>query len=336
MRFGIVGTGFIANVIAKTIAESAAADLAAVASRRRESGLAFAEPFGKIKVFDSWRELAAWEGIDAVYVATPTQVREQICLAAAENNKHVLADKPFSDAASLRRITSACRDHGVAFMDATHFVHHPRTKRLKRDMANTVGEVRLVRSAFFFPSMNRDNIRFNPALEPTGALGDMAWYSMRAVVEFLQTGTSVCRVDAHVHRDTLTGSVIRAAGLLVFEDGTTSTWDVGYDVGCCLMNLEILGSEGVIELDDFVLDWAKGFAFDNPDHRVGYTLRTGMATPAQFRFIETSSGKSQQVLMIEDFVELCQNPATGDLREASVVASERTQSLLDAIWNKIC
>ena len=36
-------------------------------------------------------------------------------------------------------------------------------------------------------SADRDNIRFDPTQEPMTALGDMAWYSMRAVVEYLRT-----------------------------------------------------------------------------------------------------------------------------------------------------
>ena len=41
IRFGIVGTGFIAGVIADTLAHVDAATLAAVSSRRRESAEAF-------------------------------------------------------------------------------------------------------------------------------------------------------------------------------------------------------------------------------------------------------------------------------------------------------
>lgn len=36
---------------------------------------------------------------------------------------------------------------------------------------------------FYFPFSDRENIRFDPTDEPMGAVGDMAWYSMRAVVE---------------------------------------------------------------------------------------------------------------------------------------------------------
>jgi predicted dehydrogenase len=272
-----------------------------------------------------------WDGVDAVYLATPTAVRETIGLAVARAGKHLLAEKPFASLQSLQRLTSECRANGVAFMDATHFVHHPRTVALRRSLRDCIGAAQVVRTAFFFPFLERTNIRFDRALEPTGAVGDMAWYAMRAIAEFLPCNTPLRSVTAHLQRDEETGAFIRAAGLLVFEDDTSSTWDAGYNAGVCSMDLNILGSDGMISLDDFVLDWARGFAFDNPDHRVGYTLRTGMATPNDYRFIETPANRPQHVTMIDDFAALAES-GMGPAREASIRDSELTQRLLDAVW----
>ena len=54
--------------------------------------------------FDSWAEMAASDVIDAVYIATPTSVREEIPIAAANGGKHVLGEKPFASADSVGRI----------------------------------------------------------------------------------------------------------------------------------------------------------------------------------------------------------------------------------------
>lgn len=138
MNIGIVGTGFIADVVARAIAESESVALVGVASRRAETARAFAQRHSEPTVFEHWSDLLASPGVDAVYVATPTAVREAICVAAASEGKHVLAEKPFVDLGSLRTITEACRQNGVAFMDATHFTHHPRTQLLRRDFAGHV------------------------------------------------------------------------------------------------------------------------------------------------------------------------------------------------------
>ena len=335
IRFGIVGTGMIAEVIAKAIADADNAELMAVSSRQLDTAQTFAQKYGAIQAFDSWQAMVAWEGIDAVYVAVPTAVEESVCIAAAQAGKHLLADKPFANLASLQRITAACRAKHVAFMDATHFVHHPRTHHIHQHIADTIGTVQAVRTAFFFPFMDRANIRFNPQAEPTGALGDMAWYSMRAVVEFLPIDAPLKTVEAFIQRDEETDAIVRAAGLLAFENGMTSTWDIGYNAGVCIMDLDILGANGMISLDDFVLDWAKGFAFDNPSHQVGYTVRKGMASPEDFQFVATPSIKTQHAIMIEDFANLVKNHAQTHLYDASIAGSEKTQQLLDEIWKKV-
>jgi predicted dehydrogenase len=139
LRWGFVGTGGIANSMAPRVKQANHAELAAVSSRKMETAKAFAGKHGIGQAFDSWAELCAWDGVDAIYVATPTSVREEICVAAANGGKHVLGEKPFANLPSLQRITAACRDNGVGFMDGTHFPHHPRTAHIKSAMPESVG-----------------------------------------------------------------------------------------------------------------------------------------------------------------------------------------------------
>lgn len=331
VRFGIVGAGMIAQVIAEAIADAEGARLTAVASRRRETADTFADQHGVADRFDRWEALVAWEGLDAVFVSTPTSVREAVSVAAASHGKHVLAEKPFLTLPSLQTITGACRDAGVAFMDATHFVHHPRTHQLKREMMDRIGGVRAVRSSFFFPFMDRTNIRFDPAKEPTGVIGDMAWYAMRAITEYMPGATNPVSVSGFAERDEESGAVVRGTGLLVFPDGRTSTWDAGYNCGTLLMDLDLLGHTGVISLDDYVLDWAGGFPFDSPAIPVGFFQRAEMQTRGEFAWVDTPSEKPATVRLVEDFVALTRDPAGSAVRD-SMTRSEETQGLLDQVW----
>ena len=72
---------------------------------------------------------------------TPPDLHYEMCLEAVRAGKHVLGEKPFASSPSLERITAACRAHDVCFMDATHFVHHPRTLDIKARRAELLGEV---------------------------------------------------------------------------------------------------------------------------------------------------------------------------------------------------
>ena len=319
LRWGIVGTGGIANNMAPRIQQAENCELHAVSSRKMETAKEFANQHGISHPFDSWADMITWDGVDAIYVATPTSVKEEICLASAGQGKHVLGEKPFANLPSLQLITAACRKNGVAFMDGTHFVHHPRTAQIKANMAESVGSPWSVASAFQFSMSNTDNIRLIPALEPYGAIGDTGWYNMRAAVEYLPTDVKIVTVDAYLRRERQNNAVISGSGVITFNDGSTSTWNCGFDSGGAVMDLRISGTSGVIKMNDFLSQ-------RRTDNYGIYEYLQGWGDSKQ---IEVPSSKPGSTLMFENFAKMVGNQA---LFEASVRASERTQQLLDAVW----
>jgi predicted dehydrogenase len=321
IRWGIVGTGGIANSMAGMIKMADAAETGAVSSRRMETANAFAEKHGVPSAFDSWQEMINSDVVDAIYVATPTSVREEICIAAARAGKHVLGEKPFASLPSVKRITAACRDNAVAFMDGTHFVHHPRTLDIKQHRDDRLGFVWSVASAFQFNLTDRGNIRFNPELEPMGAIGDAGWYNMRAAVEYLPPDVVLDTVSAHLRRDSGTGAAISGTGVLDFTDGSTSTWNCGFDSGAVVMDLRITGTDGVINIDDFL--------GQNRDGSADFLYRKGGWGNAASEEINIPSAKPGAALMFEDMAAAAADPS---LREQWMSATERTQALLDAAW----
>jgi hypothetical protein len=218
-------------------------------------------------------------------------------------------------------------------MDATHFVHHPRTAAIKAATAEKIGLPKSLHTAFYFPLTDRNNIRFNVEQEPTGALGDMAWYSMRAVVEYLRPEGPITSAVLIPERDPITKAIVRAEGLIAFAGGEVSTFDVGYTSGAVLMDLQLLGTTGVIGVDDFVLDWATSWAMfqNDPKNKTGYTHRTGMASRAEITFVATPCTTPQQVAMLDNFADIAGSGNELKMREHAA-ASIRTQEYLDALW----
>jgi predicted dehydrogenase len=335
LRFGIVGPGMIAGVIADAIAKSKNAKLTAVSSRRLDRAQSFVTKRPGVAAIQGLDGLLSRSDVDAVYVATPTTAKEEIALAAITAGKHVIVEKPFVSRASLLRMTNAAALKGVAFMDATHFAHHPRTATIRFSTAEQIGSPRSLHTAFYFPFSDRTNIRFNVQQEPMGALGDLAWYSMRAIVEYLRPQGRIAKVSTFAERDPQTTAIVRASGLIAFETGEVSTFDAGYTAGTVLMDLQLVGTTGVIGIDDFVLDWADSWAFKNPDLRAGYSHRTAMATRKDMTFIPTRSNTAAEVLMIENFADLA---ATGNTARRTEFAesSLNTQEYLDASWTAAC
>lgn len=322
LRWGIVGTGGIANGMAPRIKAAARAELAAVASRKIETAKEFAEKHAIPNAFGSWAEMLSSDTIDAVYVATPTSVREEVCLLAASRGKHVLGEKPFANLPSLRRITAACRKNGVGFMDGTHFVHHPRTAQIKAALLEKLGSPWTIDSTFQFLLTNADNIRLDPVLEPYGALGDAGWYNMRAAVEYTAPGVKVVGVDAYIRRDKTKKAVVSGSGVMAYSDGSTHTWNCGFEAGAANMDLRIAGPGGQFSLRDFVITQGDG----------EYEFRKGGFGPGATTERPTvPSAKPAATLMFENFAAMVGN---ADRFEASVAASEKTQEWLDASWTQ--
>jgi predicted dehydrogenase len=329
LRFGIVGTGMIAGAIADAIAKSTKARLTAVSSRKIDKAASFVAERPGVMAIEGIEDLLARDDIDATYIATSTTAKEETALAATAAGKHILVDKPFSHRDSVLRISRAAADRGLTFMDGTHFVHHPRTLALQRAIPERIGTPRSLHTSFYFPLSDRGNIRFDVKEEPMGAIGDMAWCSMRAIVEYLRPEGPVLKAVTIAQGGSQSKAVSRASGLIAFEDGKVSTFDVG--LGAVAMDLQLVGTTGMITMDDFVLDWKDSFAFKKKDIDVGYFHRTGLAARKDIAFVSTPANRAQEVSMIDDFAELV---ATGNAiaRSACAEASQKTQQYLDAIW----
>jgi predicted dehydrogenase len=321
LRWGFAGTGNVANWMADVLRHVPMAELAAVASRSINKAAAFATRHGAGRAFGSWAEMLAWEGIDAVYVATPTALREEICVAAARAGKHVLGEKPFASLASLRRITVACQDSGVAFMDATHFVHHPRTAEILANKSERIGDPQSLDSSFLIALPDRSDIRYHPSLEPLGALGDLGWYNMRAAVEYLSPAAGLRTVRAGLRRDEETGAIVAGEGTLAFEDGSVATWRCGFDAELPAIDLKLSGRIGEIRMDNFVGEEEDGSA--------AWRYASAGAGDAAATLVRVESRFSGPSLMFQDFAASAQDPS---LRARWLQASARTQALLDATW----
>ena len=334
LKFGIIGTGFIAGAVADSIESSSIAKLSAVSNRQQARADAFAASRAGVAAVKGLDALLSRDDVDAVYVATPTSTKEAIALAAISAGKHLLVDKPLPDSAAVRRMTKAADENGLVFMDATHFVHHPRTQAIQQAIPHKVGKPKSLHTTLYFPFDDKANIRFDPTQEPMGTVGDIGWYSMRAIVEYLQPQGDLSKVAAIAERDTDTGAVIRASGLVGFDSGECSTFDIGYTVNTDIMDLSLIGTEGMITLDDFVLDWTNSFAFQNEDIKTGYMHRTEMATRKDFVFVETPSNVPGDVLMIDHFAELVKS---GDEVAKKKYANDtlKTQQYIDAIWETV-
>lgn len=93
IRWGIAVPGRIAHKFAETIKNVECAELVAVASRFEEEVSEFAKEFDVPNVFVGYEDMAAFDGVDAVYVSTPPHVHKDVAMIYLKAKKHVLCEK---------------------------------------------------------------------------------------------------------------------------------------------------------------------------------------------------------------------------------------------------
>ena len=94
LRWGVLGTGWIAERFVAALLASTTQEVVAVGSRSQASAEAFAAAAGIGRAHGSHAALVADPDIDIVYVATPHHVHFESAMLAIEAGKHVLVEKP--------------------------------------------------------------------------------------------------------------------------------------------------------------------------------------------------------------------------------------------------
>lgn len=135
IRFGILGCANIARKVSRAMLLSPNTTISAIGSRSLNKATAFAleNHFpDSAKVYGSYDAVLDDPDVDAVYVPLPTSLHLQWAVLAAEKKKHILLEKPVAlNVGELDMILEACESSGVQFMDATMWMHHPRTVKMK-------------------------------------------------------------------------------------------------------------------------------------------------------------------------------------------------------------
>ena len=133
VRWGIVGTGAIADAVAGDFQFVPGGDLVAVASRSQAHADAFADKHRVPIAYGDYRSLIESPDVDVVYIATPHPQHTDIALAAIAAGKALLVEKAFTaTVADTERIADAARAAGVFVMEAMWTRYLPHMVRVRR------------------------------------------------------------------------------------------------------------------------------------------------------------------------------------------------------------
>jgi len=180
IKWGILGTGRIASVMATALQSVKNSELYAVASRDISKAQRFATEFNIPVSYGNYETLVQDPKIDVVYIATPHNMHMANTLLALNHNKHVLCEKPLGvNEKEVSILMDKAEEKNLFLMEAlwSRFLPHIRkTKELVE--SGEIGDVKLLTAYFCFISNNGPQHRhFNKDL-CGGSILDIGIYNI--------------------------------------------------------------------------------------------------------------------------------------------------------------
>lgn len=253
IRWGIIGTGMIARVLARAMEGSTKVVRCAIASRSMRKAEQFAREYGFEKAYGSYEDLLVDPHVQVIYNSLPNSLHCEWTIRAAEAGKHILCEKPLAcTTEECQRMIDAAKVNNVWLMEAFMYRFHPLMLKVKEMIdGREIGTVRLIRSAFSFSLSDLNNIRLKSEL-CGGSLMDIGGYC----VNFSRyiAGREPVEVFAVAHFGQKSGVDETLAGTLIFPDGQIAQFDCSFQTvprSFC----EVVGSDGKI---DIPVPWLPG------------------------------------------------------------------------------
>lgn len=187
IRWGILGSGYIARRFALDLKLVEGAQLTAIGSRSLLLAQQFADEFNVPNYFGSYEELAQSGDVDVVYVATPHTLHHHNTLMCLNNNKAVLCEKPFAiNSRDTEEMIALARKKNLFLMDALWTKFHPHyIKMLEMVKGGALGDIKLVLSNFGYTVTPEHSTRLlDPALGG-GSILDIGIYNIFTALDVL-------------------------------------------------------------------------------------------------------------------------------------------------------
>lgn len=189
LHIGTVGTSAIMRVIQEAVRQTEGMQCEVVYSRTPETGRRFADSVGVAEVCCDFDALVRRPELDVICIASPNRFHAAQAVAALEQGKHVIVEKPAAvTEAEVERMAAAARANGVFFFEAITTLFMPQY-RACRALLPRLGKLRSAELCYAQYSSKYDaylrgenpNI-FNPAMQ-AGALNDMGVYCVHVAVD---------------------------------------------------------------------------------------------------------------------------------------------------------
>ena len=183
IKWGIIGSGNIADAFAHSVKYCQDSDLVSVFGRNEEAVKQFSTKF-TIKSYTNLDSFFTSDEIDAVYIATPHSSHFTYSLEAIKNNKHILCEKPLTmNYLESMTLLSLAKEAKVFLMEAYMYRTHPQTFNIldHLDLFKNTQEKIFIESSFGFSAELPKEHRLRNPLLGGGAILDVGCYPLSMV-----------------------------------------------------------------------------------------------------------------------------------------------------------
>ena len=250
IRWGIIGTGFIAGEFARGLETVADARLLGVASRVEAKAKTFSEIFQIPRYYPSAKELVRDPEIDVVYIGTPNFTHKDLSILCLEAGKPVLCEKPFTvNAAEAREVIEVARRQQLFCMEAMWMRFMPLIQQIKSAIARgEIGQIRLLSADFGYIVNGNSSSHFHSLERGGGVLLDRGIYGL-SLAYYLLGEPSAIQTQASLLP---TGVDEQSAVLLNYDSGALAV----LSQSLCTRSTNrasIAGSKGRIDIDELFI-----------------------------------------------------------------------------------
>ena len=280
LRVGIIGTGWIAEKAAITLAGLSMCEAYAVGSRTQEKADEFARKWDVKKAYGSYAELMADPEVDLVYVGTPHSHHYDVTREALLAGKPCLVEKAFmANRRQAQEIIDLAHEQKVFLAEAIWTRYQP-IVNMVRELINNgrIGTPRLLTATLGY-SMG-EKPRIMRADLCGGALLDLGVYALNFVRMFFPA--DIVSIDSQCVKSK-TGMDLTNAITLVLADGMlcnlqSSAACVGDNIGV------IAGTDGNLIIDN--INNPQTITVNGPDRTYIETIRVPkQITGYEYQFV---------------------------------------------------
>ena len=214
LRWGVIGTGWIADRFVTTVTRNTSQRIVAVGSRSPERAREFAEGHGIEMACGSYEELVT-QDVDVVYVATGHLDHASHARLALEAGRNVLVEKPMTPTVeATRELVELARDKDLFCMEAVWSLALPRFDVVRQVLAtDLLGRIEAVTV-----DMGEYLVDHRRAMDPAqggGAMNDLGIYPLM-FADWVLPGVEVVAAAGPRHA---TGAVGQFMALLGDSEG---------------------------------------------------------------------------------------------------------------------